>query len=79
MLVFAAVLVVKPWHYANPLYRYPDICFCGGLAVCNLFRSRFCRLIVTGQEIEFHDGLLNEKTHFVSKTGTGGMEPGDSD
>ena len=43
VLVFAAVLVVKPWHYANPLY---DI---------------LIYVFVTGQEIEFHDGLLNEK------------------
>ena len=61
VLVFAAVLVVKPWHYANPLYDILIYVFVAGLAVCNLFRPRFCRLIVTGQEIEFHDGLLNEK------------------
>ena len=43
VLVFAAVLVVKPWHYANPLYDILIYVFVAGLAVCNLFRSRFCR------------------------------------
>lgn len=42
VLVFAAVLVVKPWHYANPLYDILIYVFVAGLAVCNLFRFPFC-------------------------------------
>ena len=31
VLVFAAVLVVKPWHYANPLYDILIYVFVAGV------------------------------------------------
>ena len=61
ILVFAVVLAVKPWHYRNPLYDILVYVFIVGLALCNLFRPYFCRLIITQQEIEFHNGLFDKK------------------
>ena len=75
---FVAILVVivKPWHYRNPILDLLIYAFVILLAAGNLYRGRTCRLTLDTSEIQFYNGLLDKKYVKLNKVERVEWKPG---
>lgn len=75
-IVAVLVVIVRPWHYKNPILDLLVYAFVFLLAAGNLFRGKTCQLTMNASELEFYNGLLDRKHVQLNKVERVEWNPG---
>lgn len=75
-IIAALVVIVKPWHYRNPILDLLVYAFVFLLAAGNLFRGKTCQLTMDASELQFYNGLLDKKSVLLNRVERVEWKPG---